>query len=101
MPTAQECKRSNGPEQGPGHIRLGIPFIALEGQESIRGGAGQERHPPLNQFIERTDGQADTDHDEPEPIPPNNNLITQQDFPGDNRRDKALGNMPELVVIVT
>ena len=52
------------------HVLLGIPQIALSAEKGLGRVAGADRGPPLDQLVHRADREAETDHEEGQPLPP-------------------------------
>ena len=51
MKTPEQDKSQNGAGQGPGHIRLGIPDVALCAQKGLGRFVTEQGHPPFNQLV--------------------------------------------------
>jgi len=72
----------------------------LGAEERIAGGTGEKRHPPLDEFIKRAETEDGGDYEEIEPARIFNDVQSKQNFPAPDRRNKALREVADFIVIV-
>ncbi len=75
--------------------------VALRGQELVGPGAQRQRGPPLDELVNRTDGQRHAGHQGEEPATRLQGRLAQQDFARHHGGDEALRQMADAVVVVT
>ncbi len=79
---------------------MAVPDIALCGEKRVRLFAHDGGGPPLEQLVERAEGQADTDHEKEEPLAALERRETEQDLAREDGGDEALRNVAEPIVVV-
>ena len=96
-------KRDQGndrPDERHEHIPLTIPDIPLGSQELTGRLPQGERDPPLDQFIEGAECQANANNQERQPSAAPEGRAAFQNFPDQQGRHETLGEMTKPVVVV-
>jgi len=86
--------------QGQKHIPLGVPDIALRAEEGVRVATADQGGPPFDHFIESAEGEADAARQDEQPFAGPQWRFSQQNFTGENGRDKSLREMAKPVIVV-
>src|SRR5262249_24865285 len=93
-------ERRDCPDEREEHVPLRIPWVALGPEKRLRGGAGGERRPPLDEFVEGADGHTEGENDKGEPAASLERRLPDQNLTADERRDEPLRKVPDPVVVV-
>ena len=67
MDPREDQQRQDRAAQGPTHVALSVPDVALRAEKGLGGLAREQSGPPLDQFIKRREAQAHTDNQETQP----------------------------------
>ena len=70
-------------------------------EKTFRRIAGGDGDTPFEQFLQSAKSQAYREHEQIEPAAPIHHGITKQNFPRQDRRHKPLGEVAELIVVVS
>ena len=96
----QRKQAADRPEQGEGHVGLGVPNVSLRTKERVRVLSDEFRGPPFDQFIKGAEGQADRNDEKISPSGEIYDFLADQNFPSDQGGNESLHEMPDLVVVV-
>ncbi len=83
------------------HVTLRIPQIALGSEKRVRTASFNQRHSPFKQLITRADCYANAHHHENAPPWAGYDAAPDQYFSRNNGGDKALGEVAELVIVIS
>src|ERR1041385_9414198 len=101
MPAGEKQQSRQRPDDCSRHVFLRVPRITLRSQESIRSRSRSHGNLPFQQLIGSTHRQADTQYDEKQPAALQNNFLPYQCLAGHQCRNKALGEMPNAVIVIS
>jgi len=80
MQFAKKQERQHCPDKRVRHIRLRIPDIPLCAEEGFGRFFGQQRDPPLDQFVKRAESETETDNEKVTPSRAVKDLVANDDF---------------------
>src|SRR5437763_13763122 len=100
MDRGNKDERGRCSDQRHAHIALGVPNVALSAEKVVGGGSAEQCGPPFDQFVKRANSQANRENKKRQPIRSRENIEPQQNFASDDRRNEALHEMAEPVIVV-
>ena len=96
--SGQRDQRRRRADEGPQHVGLRVPDVALRAEEVVRARPEEHRRQPLDELVEGRHPEAAPRHDREQPPAPAQRRGPQQDLAQHDRGHEALREVPELVV---